>query len=105
VIVQLPIRSPRKYRGQYPGRINSWSYSRSPSQQAIADFLGMKRPVHIEDNVGVRYIADMGSLNPEIKLGMELADAVLGDLEDITDLPQDRYDAMLDLRRCQTRIA
>jgi hypothetical protein len=96
MIVQLPTRSPRRYRGQYPGRINAWSYSRSAPQMILAKHLGMSRPVHIEDNSGYRYVADMSVLNPEIKLGMELADAVVGfNLEDIADLSQDRYDAML----------
>lgn len=96
MIYQLPTRSSRRYRGKHPGRINSWSYGDSPCQKVIAGYLGMKRPVHIEDNAGYRYIADMSLLNPQITVGMELADAVTGiPLEDIKDLHPDLYNSML----------
>lgn len=102
MIFQLPTRSPRKYRGKYPTRINSWSYSRSPSQMAIADFLGIGRPVHLELNDGRRFIADMKSLNPDgVKLNTELYD-IWAEAETVKVphlLSQERYDAMLVLVR------
>lgn len=102
MIFELPTRSPRKYRGQYPNRINSWSYSRSPSQQAIADYLEIGRPVHIELNNGKRYIADMKSLNADgIKLGTELRDIWKEEVSVKIPhlLSQERYDEMLALVR------
>lgn len=100
----LPTRSPRRYAGKYPERVNSWSYSRSPSQRAIADYLGIGRPVHIELNDGRRYIADMKSLRPEgVKLGVELVSCLHPDVIFVEsaweDLSQERYDEMLTLVR------
>lgn len=102
MIFELPTRSPRKYRGQYPTRINSWSYSRAPSQQAIADYLGIGRPVHIELNNGKRYIADMKSIKAnDIRLNVDFRD--IWDESVSVKIPhllsQERYDAMLALVR------
>lgn len=104
VIFMLPTRSPRKYRGKYPERVNSWSYSRSPSQMAIAEFLGISRPVHIELNDGRRYIICMKALRPEgVKLNAEMIDCLSPDVMFVEslweDLSQERYDAMLALVR------
>ena len=104
VIFMLPTRSPRKYRGKYPERVNSWSYSRSPSQQAIAEYLGISRPVHIELNNGKRYIADMKSIKgDDLKLSAELHDVIADHILETTfgpcweELSQERYDEMLTL--------
>ncbi len=68
----LPSQSNRKYHGMYPKRINSISYSRSPSQQLVGNYLGLKRPVHIELNDGKRYIVDAGDLDMgNVKLNAE----------------------------------
>jgi len=94
MIYQLPSRSPRRYRGQYPRRIHSWSYSDSPCQVLIKDILKLKRgAVHIELNDGTRLIADRADLW-EVKCGMEFSDCLKQDVE-ADDLPQERYDFML----------
>ena len=98
MIYQLPTRSPRRYRGKYPARINSWSCSRSPSQRALADFLHLSRPVHLELNDGQRFIADMCDLVGDLRLAMDMNDAVLPRTT-VVQLGQDRYDAMLALVR------
>lgn len=92
MIFQLHTRSDRRYRGNYPRRINSWSYSRSPSQDVVGRHLDMRRPVHFELNDGTRFIADMPDLNPDIRLGMEFNDAAPGP---VIELSVERYDAML----------
>lgn len=94
MIYQLPTRSPRKYRGKYPRRVNSWSYSRSPSQQAIADYLDIRLPVHLELNDGTRFIACMFDFADDLKLSVEFNDILPGP---VLDLPQHRYDEMLAL--------
>jgi hypothetical protein len=94
MIYLLPTRSARKYRGKYPTRINSWSYSRSPSQMIVATHLDMKRPVHMELNNGSRYIADMCDLVGDVRLAVEFDDAMLPRTEQL-ELSQERYDAML----------
>lgn len=104
MIFLLPTRSSRKYRGKYPERVNSWSYSRSPSQMAIAEYLGISRPVHIELNDGRRYIADMKALRPEgVKLNAEMLNCIHPDVMFVEsaweDLSQERYDEMLVLVR------
>lgn len=109
MIFLLPSRSSRKYRGKYPERINSWGYSKSRSQQAIADYLGISRPVHIELNDGRRYIADMKSLRREgIKLGAELVEILSYEISfqlaeygkpAWEDLSQARYDELITLVR------
>ena len=110
MIYQLPTRSPRRYRGKYPERVNSWSYSRSPSQMAIADYLGISRPVHIELNDGRRYIIDMKALRPEgVKLNAEMIDCLSPDVmfvESLWDeLSQERYDEMLERVRAVREAA
>lgn len=91
----LPTHSPRKYRGKYPTRINSWGYSNSASQQALGKFLGITRPVHIELNDGRRYIADTSELKTgEVKLGVDLDDLFVIPAT-IIALTQERYDEML----------
>lgn len=104
MIFTLPTRSPRRYRGKYPERVNSWSYSRSPSQMAIAQYLGISRPVHIELNDGRRYIIDMKALRPEgVKLNAEMLNCLTTDVMFVEsaweDLSQERYDEMLVLVR------
>lgn len=102
MIFLLPTRSSRRYAGKYPERVNSWSYSRSPSQMAIAEFLGISRPVHIELNDGRRYIIDMKALRPEgVKLGNEMVSCLSADVMFVEsaweELSQERYDEMLAL--------
>jgi hypothetical protein len=91
----LPTRSPRIYRGKYPTRIHSWSYSRSPSQQALAAFLGINRPVHLELNEGTRFIAEFTELSEShLKVGTDI-EACLKQPTPLVFLSQDRYDLML----------
>lgn len=92
MIYQLHTRSDRKYRGQYPRRINSWSYSRSVSQQIVARHLGILTPVHIELNDGTRFIAELKRTHPQMRIGMEFA---LAAPDPVIDLSIDRYNAML----------
>lgn len=108
MIFLLPTRSSRRYRGQYPERVNSWSYSRSPSQQAIADYLNIGRPVHIELNDGRRYIIDMKALRPDtVKLGVELVSCLHSDVLFVEsaweELSRERYDEMLALVQAARR--
>lgn len=108
MIFLLPTRSSRRYAGKYPERVNSWSYSRSPSQMAIAEYLGISRPVHIELNDGRRYIIDMRALRPDtVKLGVELVSCLQSDVLFVEsaweELSRDRYDEMLALVQAARR--
>jgi len=95
MIYRLPSRSPRKYRGQYPRRVHSWSYSSSPCQMLIKDILKLELgPVHIELNDGTRFIADRADLR-EVKCGVEWLDCLKKGTLGI-DLSKERYDFMLD---------
>lgn len=96
MIYELPTRSPRKYRGKYPGRVNSWSYSRSSSQAIVARHLHMSRPVHVELNDGRRFILDMGTVKMDrIKLSVDFMEVPEDPTIRITKLSQERYDAMV----------
>lgn len=99
MIYRLPTRSPRKYRGKYPYRINSWSTGGSkisPDQQIVKDHLGLEtRPVHLELNNGERYIADAKSIGFEkLRCCIDLLSVVVGASSPI-ELSQESYDAML----------
>lgn len=60
MIVKLPTKSDRRYRGKYPTRVHSMSYSRSYTQDFIQGFLRLDgRPMHFELNNGERYIVSM----------------------------------------------
>lgn len=104
VIFELPTRSPRKYRGKYPERVNAWSYGRSPSQTALALFLGINRPVHVELNDGRRFIVDMRALiEDKVKLNVEFIFCIDPDVFYVEslweELTQDKYDRMLQIVR------
>lgn len=105
---KLPTRghADRPYRGKYPNRVNSWSYSRSPSQQALGAFLGIRKPVHIELNEGTRYIADISELKAnEVKLGTDINDLLHHVPALIVTLTQQRYDEMLAVVRSARETA
>jgi len=96
----LPTRSPRTYHGKYPTRINSWNYSRSDAQVALASFLGIKRPVHLELNDGRRFISDFSELNGnEVRLGVDLEACLRHSPTILVELSQARYDTMLAIVR------
>ena len=104
-IFQLPTRSPIKYRGKHPFRVRMWSYSRSRSQQIVAEHLGMTRPVHIEVYAGYRFIADMSDLRRDgVKCNVEMEACLNNPAADIHDLTQVRYDAMLDAIRAENLL-
>jgi len=64
----------------------------------IKDILKLEGgPVHIELNDGTRFIADRADLW-EVKCGTEFSDCLKQDVE-TDDLPQERYDFMLDQTR------
>lgn len=100
MIFLLPTRSTRRYRGKYPDRVNSWSYSNSPSQRTIAAFLGISRPVHVELNDGRRYIIDMKALRPDaLRLSVDMVNCLSPDVMFVEsawqELSRQRYDEML----------
>lgn len=100
MIYLLPTQRPGKYRGIYPTRIHSWGYSQSPAQTVIAEYLGIKRPIHIELNNGRRYIVDMRMLKSyTVRLGAEFMSLFLWDNPIIEILGHARYDEMLDMVR------
>lgn len=95
---QLPQKVVNLYRGKYPDRISQLGYSNSLSQQVIGGFLSINRPIHIELNNGIRYIAAADEINmamckPSVSVGAVLKKPVT----EIIPLTQERYDEMLTL--------
>lgn len=77
---------------------------------AIADYLGISRPVHIELNDGRRYVIDMKALRPEgVKLNAEMIDCLSPDVMFVeslwNELSQERYDEMLERVRAVREAA
>jgi len=63
---------------------------------AIAEYLDMRRPVHLELNDGTRFIACMFDFADDLKIGREFNDLLPGV---VLELPQSRYNEMIELVR------
>lgn len=93
---ELPTLAQRSYRGKYPHRVHSSSYSDSPSQRYLCEFLGIRRAIHLELNCGRRFIADID----EVRNGMafvtrDIQEVLKKHPTSIIKLTQERYDEML----------
>jgi hypothetical protein len=94
---ELPSTSIRCYHGKYPNRVHSISYSDSPAQRFIGEFLGIVRPVHLELNCGRRFIAAMKELKAnEPMISRDISHITVQGVTPIEPLSKDRYEEMLD---------
>ena len=93
---KLPTRSERRYRGKYPYRVHSIGYGQSESQKALAAYLGIRRPTHIELNNGERYIMDRLEF-ADLSIGKDMW--VLYEEIEVHELTDEQYADMIKLIR------